>query len=271
MVLVMTIIRWLNSVKKNKHILIGILICGLYFINVGLVNFGVEHSIIHWLNNANQTQLNAFLDMNSSPESQLLAYYTLVFKMMFVVYTLVVLVIIIVHRKKLKAKIAQLYRNRRSLVKRLCFYLGFLLILTALVYLVMLLALPATNGLVGENQSVIDIVVLQNPNFYIFAVVIILSPIVEEYIFRYGLINNLLKNKSRFIQIIISSSIFAFVHIGLDQMFISPEYLAHLLLLYLPMSIVYSWVYVREQNIAFPLVLHCLNNIGSIIVIILFK
>lgn len=257
--------------SKYRHLISGLVIVSLYFINTKIVNFGIDKYIIYKINHSSTDEILEFLVSNQSVDQINLTYYTLVFKAMFVVYVIITILIIAVYHKKLKAKIISCYTNRLHIIKRLCVYVGVLLGLTAGVYLVNIFIFPQMSDYIGENQSIINTVLLGNLNPYIVIVVVILSPIVEEFIFRFGLINNLLKNHKMIVQILVSSIVFSFIHIGLAQMTLSITYFGHLLLLYMPMSLVYSYVYVKEKNIVFPLSLHVLNNIGSIIIVFMFK
>lgn len=267
----MKVIKWLSIVKKYKHIAIGGLICCLYFLNILVVNAGVKHYIVNWLTTTPEAEIIQFLLSNQSADEQNVYYYTLVFMMMFWVYLILGLIIAIIQRKLIITKIKTIINDRSEIVIKLLKYICFLLVLTTIVYLANIILFPTMKTSIGDNQSIINIVLLENPNIYIFVVIILLSPLVEEYIFRYGLINNLLKNQNRVIQVLLSSVIFSFIHIGFAQAVISPTYFIHLLLLYMPMSLVYSYVYVKERNIVFPVALHILNNIGSIIIVLLFK
>lgn len=257
--------------SKYKHLISGLLIVSLYFINTKIINFGIDKYVVYKINHSTTDQILDFLVNNQTVDQINLSYYTLVFKTMFFVYIIITILIVTVYHKKLKAKISGCYTNRVQIMKRLCLYVGVLLGLTAGIYLINIFIFPQMSDYIGENQSIINTVLLGNLNPYIVIVVVILSPIVEEFIFRYGLINNLLKNRNIIIQVLVSSIIFSFIHIGLAQMTLSITYFGHLLLLYMPMSIVYSYVYVKERNIVFPLSLHVLNNIGSIIIVFMFK
>lgn len=257
--------------SKNKHIITGIFIISLYFINTQVVNFGIEKYIIYKINNSTTEQIVDFLQLNSSVEAMNLSYYTLVFKAMFIVYVIITILIIVIYHSKLKSKLHQILNNWKQICRRLGFYIGILLALTASIYMVNIFIFPQMSDFIGENQSIINQVLLGNINVYILVVIIALSPIVEEFIFRYGLIGNLLKKQNYLIQIVVSSIVFSFIHIGFEQMTLSFSYFGHLLLLYMPMSLVYSYVYVKEKNIFFPLSLHVLNNVGSIIIVLLFN
>ncbi len=257
--------------KNYRHLIFGLLICSVYFINSLFIKLGINTYINYLLNHRSTQQIVDYLLTNSQAINSGVNYYSLVFMTMFWVYMLVIIMIVVVHRNKLIAKCIQVVSSWKQVIIKLIGYAGTLLALSIIIYIINLLLFPAMKDIVGDNQSVIDIVILNNPNIYIFTVVVILSPIIEEYIFRYGLINNLLKYRNKFTQVIVSALIFSFIHIGFEQLGVSPTYFGHLLLLYMPMAVVYSYVYVQERNIVYPLALHILNNIGSIIIILLFK
>ncbi len=257
--------------SKYRHIITGLIILSIYFIHSFIINSAIAHSIRHSLDVMNAQQIVDFITLHPTVESQNIYYYKMVFFGMFVVYTITALIIVIVHHKKIINKLKYNFNHRRFIIKRFFIYIGVLFSFTIIAYLINILLFSDLASEVGANQSVINLVLLDSFDPYTVIVVVLLSPIIEEYIFRYGLINNLLKKRHRMTQVVVSSFIFSFIHIGVSQMLISPAYFGHLLLLYLPMSLVYSYVYVKERNIAYPLGLHILNNIGSIIVIYLFN
>lgn len=249
--------------------MIGIIICSLYFVNSMLVNYGVEKYIKYALNKFSSQQIIDFFVQNDLMSNPNVYYYTLIFIAMFWLYLGLILILSIIYRKQIIKKIKVVRKNPKHFLYQLLKYIGGLLILTAFVYYINITFFSEYQSTIGENQSVINQVVLYNPNIYIFVVVFLFAPLIEEYIFRYGLINKLLKNWKPGLQVVVSALIFSLIHLNIEQFIASPMYFFHLLLLYLPMSIIYGYVYVKEKNILFPLIIHILNNIGSILIVLI--
>lgn len=251
--------------KKNKHLLVGIAIISLYYLNTYIIHIGLYKYTEIKFANMDPQEVVKLLELSTSEQN--LLYYVLVFKAMFILYLVLTILISIIHRKKLKAKLYQTYQKRYQIIRKLLMYIGIMITITICLYAVSYFLLGDPTSLIGDNQAMINQVVLGAPNIYVFVVVLILAPIIEEYIFRYGLINNLLKNRNVILKVIISALIFSFIHVGFSQLNKSIIEFGYLMLLYLPMAIVYSYVYVKEKSIVYPLSLHILNNIGSIIII----
>lgn len=271
MALVTRVTKWLSTVKKYKHLIIGSAICSLYFINTFIVNASINHYIRFMIKRMSPEQIVEYLASSVQSQALSVSYYSLEFAVMFWLYLSLSILIIIVHHRAIIRKLRISVANWRKLSFRLYKYLVVLLGLTICALVINRLLFPQLFGAIGDNQAVINAVVLNNPNIYIFSVVIILSPIVEEYIFRYGLINQLLKHQRGLVQVLLSALIFSFVHIGTEQLIGSAQVFLHLMLLYMPMALVYSYVYVKERNIFFPLFIHILNNIGSILIVFLLN
>lgn len=271
MILNISQIIWLRLMNKYRHIVVGLIIASIYFINVLIVRIGVSIYLNLWLSRLDTDHFTQFLTAHPSPLDQQAAYYSLVFKAMFWMYLVVICGLSIVHRKKLGVKIRLIITNFNKLVIKLFKYLLYILGMTLGVYVIIFIFFNQYLSSVGENQSLINIVLLNDFNWYLIFVVLLLAPIVEEYIFRYGLITNLFKHRSNLFRVVVPAIIFSFIHIGLSQLLLAPGYAVYLLLLYMPMALVYSYVYVREKNIFFPLAIHIINNIGSILLVLIYN
>lgn len=255
--------------KKYKHIFIGLFICSFYFINSTIINFSIGIYIRHLLNSYSNQQVIDYIAKISESKYPKLDYYALMFKVMFWVYLGLIIVLCIVYRKHIRNKLKTTFDQFKPFCIQLVKYIAMLLILSVIVFFANATLFPEFKSTIGQNQSIINQVVLYKPNIYVFIVVLLFAPIVEEYIFRYGLINRLLKNCRPAVQIILSALIFSLIHLNFEQLALSPIYFLHLLLLYLPMAVVYGYVYIREKNILFPLTIHILNNIGSIVLVLI--
>lgn len=88
---------------------------------------------------------------------------------------------------------------------------------------------------------------------------ILIAPIIEEYIYREVILNGLLTNYSPVKAILISSFIFAIMHMN-------PWQFATAML----MGIVLGWIYVRTRNYYLCILLHAINNGLAFLAIYLF-
>lgn len=118
----------------------------------------------------------------------------------------------------------------------------------------------------GDNEEILNQAIATNPSFLLVTGIAIWIPIVEEYVFRYGLINKLFSKLNRYVAAIIVTIIFAFFHIGFTQMFTNEAgYTIHLLLTYLPVSLALNIIYARENDLTIPIIIHIINNSISVI------
>ncbi len=250
--------------KNYKRYGLGLIYVSLFFINSFVIGHLISLSVNSFLNGLTVEDIISLLLENEQTKVINVMYLSLVYKMMFSVYLVETIIIIILFRTKLTVKLKQLIVNLKQYLLTIAKYVGVMVSLIIAVYVILFIS--GVDLLeVGDNQRMINIVLLNNPNIYIFATVILLAPIIEEFIFRYGLINHLLKNINQYLQILIGAIVFTFIHIGIEQLLISPITAIQLILMYLPMSLVYNYIYVKQKNIVYPLTLHIINNIGSII------
>lgn len=250
--------------NSKKRYGLGLIYVSLFFINTFILNHLISFSVNTYISGLPIEDIISILNDNQQTQVINVMYYSLIYKMMFSVYLFEAVVIAIIFRKKLSNKLKQIINNFKSHILKICTYVAVMVVLIIAVYAILLIT-GTDITVVGDNQGMINIVLLNNPNLFIFMTVIVLAPIIEEFIFRYGLINHLLKNINPYLQIIIGSLIFTFIHIGLGQLLTSPVTAIHLILMYLPMSVIYNYVYIKEKNILYPLGLHMINNVGSII------
>ncbi len=118
---------------------------------------------------------------------------------------------------------------------------------------------------IGENQATLEGAMDAKPSIFVIASICVLGPIIEEYVFRYAIMNKLLAGTNRYVAAVIATIIFAFVHIGFAQMFsLEIGHTIHLYLMYLPVSIVLSFIYAREDNLLYPVIFHIFSNSLSV-------
>ncbi|WOO87553.1 CPBP family intramembrane glutamic endopeptidase [Mollicutes bacterium LVI A0039] len=257
--------------KKNRHLVTGVAIIGLYYVNTIAINLGLSSYLQIELSKMSADQIIEFIQLYPTPELQSLMYYQLVFKAMLISYLLIISMISIIHRRKIQSKLIVIKSEARTIAMKITAYAMLMLTIAGLIYTFNYLWYGEFSSLVGDNQSMINQVLLSDEKLYVIIVVCFLAPVVEEYIFRYGLINNLFKHRSKVIQVVLPALVFAYIHIGFTQLTESFEVAINLLVLYIPMAAVYCFVYVKEKNIAYPLILHILNNIGSVLIVLIFN
>ncbi len=140
-------------------------------------------------------------------------------------------------------------------------------------YLANLIPLSDT---IPANQEGIELIINNLPNkyFYIFNLVL-LGPLIEEFFFRYILIeeilfkiikrNNLIK---KMVIIILSGLIFSLFHAIAAESFI---YFIRDMFLYIGTSLALSLAYVKTKNIFVGYFVHVLNNLIAVIIMLNIK
>ena len=112
---------------------------------------------------------------------------------------------------------------------------------------------------VSENQEAINTYTTSAPILMLLTSSIT-TPIVEESIFRLG-ISKIIKNKYLFI--IASGIFFGFLHIFPTNLEIVYALISSIP--YVTMGMVLAYIYKKEDNIYYPMILHGLNNFISMI------
>lgn len=130
----------------------------------------------------------------------------------------------------------------------------FILSMFALTYLLKLLSgvilqLFGVN-VAPENQQAIESLMKQIPTWYMGLMILVLAPMVEEFICR-ALIFKTIKNKK--IAFVVAMLVFALLHVSgqFDLSFI----------VYLSMSAALTYTYYRHENLNESIAVHFLNNL----------
>lgn len=148
-----------------------------------------------------------------------------------------------------------------DIVKKIIKYFCMFWVIKILSSLVMA-ALCAVGGFdinISENQETINLYTTSAPILMLLTSSIT-TPFVEEGIFRLG-ISKIIKNKHLFI--IISGLVFGFLHIFPTDLNITYALISSIP--YLTMGMVLAYIYKKEDNIYYPIILHGLNNFISMI------
>lgn len=113
----------------------------------------------------------------------------------------------------------------------------------------------ATNGINGSNFI-----------YYSLALVII-NPVAEEYLWRYGVFSFFQTRFTELFALIISSMVFAGYHVLVLWSFISPIWL---ILVFLGISaggMIFGDIYLKTRRLHFPIIAHSLTNLSVTILI----
>lgn len=138
------------------------------------------------------------------------------------------------------------------------------LLFSLLAILIFQLILPLVNPVDFfekiSNQKItthqLDLIIFKNPNFYnifYFFLMVIITPVIEEILYRGIILNLLLKKYSVLVSIILSSIIFAFIHLK----FIGIGYL----FLY---GLLFGFAYYKTKSLFTSILLHFLINLMAV-------
>lgn len=175
------------------------------------------------------------------------------------------IVIVRRYRDKIISTFKDVFSNKLVLIKKMFLY--------AVLYIVFMQVFSMIDGTffaqyaeeIGENQEYINNVLEEGISWSMVASIVFFAPIIEEYVFRYGVMSKLLAGMNKYAAAVVSAFFFAFIHIGVIQMFnISIGHTIHLMLGYIPVSLALSLMYAREENLFYPILIHFANNLLSI-------
>ncbi|MTB63472.1 CPBP family intramembrane metalloprotease [Streptococcus sp. zg-86] len=114
------------------------------------------------------------------------------------------------------------------------------------------------------NDTGIYAVVKQYPAYLILSVMGVFGPLVEELFYRQFLLDTLLNYLPKSLAIIISSVLFAVLHVHQFQLSEFVGVLGHF-----GFGLVFALVYLKtDKNIAFPISLHVLNNVMGLLTLL---
>lgn len=128
-------------------------------------------------------------------------------------------------------------------------------------YVVQIIIFTADSDFFNVNDAYIDGMVQEN--YSIMAIgTVLLVPIAEETLYR-GLIFGQLYNRNRLAAYLISTLVFAAVHVVSYIGLYSPMHLMLCLLQYLPAGLCLGWAYASADSIWAPILIHiAINQIG---------
>ncbi len=190
------------------------------------------------------------------------------FKGMVIAESIFIIIIAIIYRKVLKGRLSTSLNNLFELVIKIAVYYAILWGVTIVFSIIDSTLFPQYLNESGANQDLIEQALTGTPNIAMIISICLTAPIVEEFIFRYGIISKLLYGFNKYLAAVLAALIFAFAHIGFSQM-TEVAYFSHLMIGYLGQALVFSFIYAREESLFYPIVIHILNNVQAVILIIL--
>jgi len=149
----------------------------------------------------------------------------------------ILLPIIILEKKINKKSLIDLLKNNKTIN----IYLAFL---------IFLLSISLQFGLTYPTYLFIKNMLnkpfnLSSPNFFILISSLIISPILEELLFRKIIFNNLLQYKSYYYSLIFSSLTFCLLHPNISNLI--PVFI---------LSLITGWIYFKTNNIFYSVIFH---------------
>lgn len=168
-------------------------------------------------------------------------------------YIVIIISLIIINKMNIKKEIIDFKKNYKNYLKNGLIYwiIGLFLMIGSNYIITIYQSLPSNEILIRNNLSV---------NFiFMFLSSVIISPILEEILFRYSFS----KIKNKYIYIIISSLLFALVHISsfTELIFLIP---------YGFLGLAFTLTYYKNKNIISSIIIHTLHNYFVLLIITLF-
>lgn len=235
--------------KKFKNEIQGLIIIGLY-LGLQFIYLPITWIILSWKN----VPITVSGEMNP-----LAAAYSI--KVFGVIALIFICLLLYIYRVSVQEAIRRIKKERKAFFKKLFFYF---LITEALIIGIAIIDNILFSEYVsdiGDNQEYIEALLLAEPSFLLIITLTVLTPILEEIAFRYALISKLMHRVNKYLAATITVVVFAFAHVGFEQLFsLEIGNSMHLFLTYLPSSLALTFIYVREDDLTIPILLHIFNN-----------
>ena len=155
--------------------------------------------------------------------------------------------------------------NYKSMLKKSLHYFGIILLVKFIVaiYITMISTVLGIEMIQAENQDIIDSLIGAAPILMLISSVL-LAPFLEEVLFRLGF-KKIIKGKYPFI--IISGLVFGLIHVFPTDVAFMTAVLQSIV--YVALGVTLAYIYEKEDNIYLLMIVHALNNLFSLIVILL--
>lgn len=201
--------------------------------------------------------------------SQLDGLLTYLFTGTVIAEGLLLLCLAIYYRKAIVVKCKETFSQFGKFFVKILLYFGLLLFITSIIGRLDLALFPQYANNAGDNQALIE-EALSTPTLAMILSICVTAPFIEEFVFRYGLIKKLLYGMNKYVAAIVAALIFSFAHIGFGQT-ADLSMFVHLMLGYIGQALVFGIIYVREDNLIYPIVIHFLNNTQAVVIITLLS
>lgn len=188
------------------------------------------------------------------------------FKGMVIAECLGIIILIAIYNFKILRKLKAAISPFGPFVVKIIGYFALLWVATIFFSLIDTTLFPDYLDNPGENQALIE-EALSMPTLVMITSICLTAPIIEEYVFRFGIIKKLLYGMNKYVAAVIAALIFSFAHIGFSQI-TDPSLFFHLMLGYIGQALVFGLVYAKEDNLTYSITLHILNNAQAVILII---
>ncbi len=190
------------------------------------------------------------------------------FRGMVIAESVFIIIMVVIYRKILRSKLSKGLNNIFETLIKIAIYYAILWGVTILFSIIDATFFSSYLNESGANQELIEQALTGTPNIAMIISICLTAPIVEEFIFRYGIISKLFYGVNKYLAAVLAALIFAFAHIGVSQM-TDMAYFTHLMIGYLGQALVFSFIYAREEGLFYPIMIHILNNVQAVILIIL--
>ncbi|MDD4407214.1 MAG: CPBP family intramembrane metalloprotease [Bacilli bacterium] len=175
------------------------------------------------------------------------------------------IILFFIYKKTLLDDLFEFKINIKNNLKK-CFKLFVILLIVKIIatFIIYILSfILKINISVSENQSIINLLLSSAPIIMLISTVL-LTPFVEEIIFRLGL-KKIIKNSGLFI--LLSGLIFGFMHVFPTDINITVALIQSISYVFIGTLIAYY--YVKYKNIYFVIIIHSLNNLLGVLATLL--
>ena len=169
---------------------------------------------------------------------------------------------IVIFRRLLKQSVLQVFRDPERLLFASAVGFGVYRVSGIVLGLLVMLLFPDFSNL--NDSALIDI--LGQYPLLMFISTVVLAPVAEELLHR-GLIFGWLQEKSVLLGYILSSLLFASIHVVQYIGLYSAGHIFVALVLYVPAGLCFSWAYQRSGSILAPIIIHAINNFLAFLIL----
>lgn len=169
---------------------------------------------------------------------------------------------LVIFRQLLKRSVLQMVHDPEALLFASAVGFGVYRVSSIVIGLLITLLFPDFANL--NDGAVIDI--LGQYPLLMFVCTVVLAPVAEELLFR-GLIFGWLQEKNVLLGYILSTLLFAAIHVVQYIGLYSVEHIFVALVMYLPAGLCFAWAYQRSGSIISPILIHAINNFLAFLIL----